>query len=71
LKGTIKSTSTLELADEQRGSARGGQHPAGLQNKGILMDKTVVNFMKAPDSQIKIKSSSKKLVSRCTFDVFY
>ena len=67
LKGTIKSTSTLELADEQRGSARGGQHPASRQNMGILMDKTVVNFMKAPESQIKIKSSSKKLVVRSTF----
>jgi vesicle-fusing ATPase len=70
LKGTIKSVSTLELADEQRGSARGGQHPASRQNMGILMDKTAVSFLKAPDSKIKIKSSSKKLVSRSTFDVF-
>ena len=70
LKGTIKSTSTLELADEQRGSAR-VSHPASRQNVGILMEKTDVNFMKAPESQIKIKSSSKKLVSRSTFDVFY
>ena len=66
LKGTIKSTSTLELADEQRGSVRGSQYPASRQNVGILMEKTDVNFMKAPESQIKIKSSSKKLVSRFT-----
>lgn len=71
LKATIKSTSILELADEQRGSVRGSQHPASRQNVGILMDKTDVTFMKAPDSQIKIKSSSKKLVSRSTFNVFY
>lgn len=67
MKGTIKSTSILELADEQRGSARGGYHPASRQNVGVLMDKTDVNFMKAPDSQIKIKSSSKKLVSPIYF----
>ena len=71
LKGTIKSISTLELADEQRGGARGGRNPASRQNAGILMDKTVVNFLKAPDSKIKIKSSSKKLVSRSTFSIFY
>ena len=71
LKGTIKSTSTLELADEQRGGSRGGYHPASRQNAGILMDKTDVNFMKAPESRIKIKSSSKKLVSRSLFDIFY
>lgn len=70
LKATIKSTSILELADEQRGS-RGSQHPASRQNVGILMDKTDVTFMKAPDSQIKIKSSSKKLVIRSTFHIFY
>ena len=66
LKGTIKSISILELADEQRGSARGGQHPASRRNGGILMEKSDVTFMKAPESQIKIKSSSKRLVSRST-----
>ena len=71
MKGTIKSISILELADEQWGSARDGQHPTSRQNAGILMEKTDVTFMKALDSQIKIKSSSRKLVSRSTFNVFY
>ena len=35
----------------------------GIQNMGILMDKTDVNFIKAGDSLIKIKSSSKKWVN--------
>ncbi|KAF8806300.1 vesicular-fusion protein SEC18 [Phlegmacium glaucopus] len=61
LKATIKSISILELADEQRGGARGGQQAASRQkNMGILMEKTDITIMKAPDSQIKIKSSSKK-----------
>ena len=71
LKATIKSISILELADEQRGSARGGHQIASRQNMGILMEKTDVTFMKAPDSQIKIKSSSKKFVTRPPLEVFY
>jgi len=70
LKATIKSISILELADEQRGGARGGQR-ASRQNVGILMEKTDVTFMKAPDSPIKLKSNSKKSVTRSTFEVFY
>jgi vesicle-fusing ATPase len=66
LKATIKSISILELADEQRGSAHGGHN----QNVGILMENTDVTFMKAPDSQIKIKSSSKKFVTGFTSEVF-
>jgi vesicle-fusing ATPase len=53
LKATIKSLMTVDLADPQR---RGGS----LQNTGILMEKTDVNFVKDPTSAIKIKSSSKK-----------
>lgn len=68
LKVTIKSISILELAEEQRGSARGGP---SRQNVGILMEKTDVTFMKAPDSRIKIKSSSNKSVTGSTFEVFY
>ena len=64
LKGTIKSISTLELADEQRGVSLFGQYPVSHQDVGILMDKTDIKFLKAGDSKIKIKSSSKKLVLR-------
>ena len=70
LKATIKAISILELADEQRGGARGGQQTAN-HNMGILMEKTDVTFMKAPDSPIKIKSSSKKSVNRSSFQVLY
>jgi vesicle-fusing ATPase len=65
LKATIKSISIVELADEQQGSAHGSHH----QNVGILMENTDVTFMKAPDSQIKIKSSLKKFVTGFTFEV--
>jgi vesicle-fusing ATPase len=65
LKATIKLISIVELADEQWGSAHSGHH----QNMGILMENTNVTFMKAPDSQIKIKSSSKKFMTRFTFEV--
>lgn len=55
LKGIVKAIGTLELADAQR---RGGaSSPANI---GILMDKTDINLIKAGDSAIKIKSSSKK-----------
>ena len=64
LKATVKSISILELADEQRGSACSGQQAASRRNVGILMEKTDVTFIKAPDSHIKIKSSSKKLVTK-------
>ncbi len=59
LKGKIKSVSVLELADEQRRGSRGGGSGA-RRDSGILMEKTDVNFMKAPNSNIKLKSSSKK-----------
>lgn len=55
LKGTVMAVGTVELADAQR---RGVGN--ALQNAGILMDKTDVSFIKAGDSAIKIKSSSKK-----------
>ncbi|GAW01008.1 vesicular-fusion protein SEC18 [Lentinula edodes] len=59
LKGFVRAVSVLELAEEQRrgGGGGGGRAP---QHMGILMDKTDVTFMKAPDSAIKIKSSAKK-----------
>jgi vesicle-fusing ATPase len=61
LKAAVKSLSVVELADEQRrGVSSFERGPGPLQSMGILMDKTDVTFMKAPDSAIKIKSSSKK-----------
>lgn len=61
LKGKIKSVSVLELADEQRRGSRGeGLGSGARRDSGILMEKTDVNFMKAPNSNIKLKSSAKK-----------
>ena len=57
LKAFVKGVGLLELADEQR---KGGQQGKRVDNMGILMDKTDVGFLKAGDSTIKIKSSSKK-----------
>ncbi|KIK67694.1 hypothetical protein GYMLUDRAFT_81253 [Collybiopsis luxurians FD-317 M1] len=58
LRGVVQSLSVLELAEEQRrGPGGGGRAP---QHFGIVMDKTDVTFMKASDSAIKIKASSKK-----------
>lgn len=62
LKGTVKSVSVLELADEQRRGIPGGGGAGGRRDNGILMEKTDVNFLKAPDSPIKLKSSAKKYV---------
>ncbi|KAH0587975.1 hypothetical protein H2248_006720 [Termitomyces sp. 'cryptogamus'] len=61
LKANVKAVSTLDLADEQRRGApsggSGGQQPG---NFGIIMDRTDVTILKAPDSKIKIKSSATK-----------
>jgi vesicle-fusing ATPase len=65
LKGTVVSLSVLELADEQRSRLRGGGG-ASRKDSGILMEKTDVNFLKASDSPIRLKSSAKKFV----FDIF-
>lgn len=62
LKATIKSVAVLDLADEQRRGAPGGQRSANHHQMGIIMEKTDITFMKAPDSAIKIKSSAKKYV---------
>ncbi|KAL0580740.1 transport between ER and Golgi ATPase protein [Marasmius crinis-equi] len=57
LKGLVKGASVLEIADEQR---RGAQHQSGPKDAGVVMGKTDITFMKAPDSAIKLKSSAKK-----------
>ncbi|KAF5393083.1 hypothetical protein D9757_001265 [Collybiopsis confluens] len=59
LRGLIHSVSVIELADEQRRGGGGGGGRAS-QHSGIVMDKTDITFMKAPDSAIKIKASAKK-----------
>ena len=54
IKGTVKGVNVVELPDAQRH----GAPPAS--NYGVLMEKTDVTIMKAPDSNIRIKSSAKK-----------
>jgi vesicle-fusing ATPase len=56
LKATVKGLSAVDLPDSQR---RGGNSPP---DTGVLMEKTDVTFTKAPDSDIKIKSSATKCV---------
>ena len=63
-KATVKGVSILELADEQRKGVAPGQRSLNHEYMGIIMDKTDVTFMKAPDSAIKIKSSVKKYVNQ-------
>ncbi|GJJ06488.1 hypothetical protein Clacol_000680 [Clathrus columnatus] len=58
LKAIVKSLGILELSAGQRKGA--APPPARSMNMGVVMDKTDVNFFKAPDSKIKIKSSSKR-----------
>ncbi|KAJ7591439.1 vesicular-fusion protein SEC18 [Mycena floridula] len=62
MRGVVKGVSLLELADEQRrGVAPAHQSTDHSRHfTGIIMDKTDVAFMKAPDSAMKIKSSAKK-----------
>ena len=49
LRGTIMNVQIVELPNQRA--------PA---NYGVVMEKTDVNFIKAADSQIKLKSSAKK-----------
>ncbi|KAI0080819.1 AAA-domain-containing protein [Panus rudis PR-1116 ss-1] len=56
LKATVKGVQIVELPDVQRR----GNLPPEASYMGILMERTDVNFIKAPDSAIKIKSSAKK-----------
>lgn len=60
LKGTVKGTG-LVATNQQRG---------GVGSMGLLMERTDITFVKAPDSAIKIKGSAKKSVptsSICPF----
>lgn len=60
LKAIVKSVALVELADEQRKGAHRVSQATSHVLSGIIMDKTDVNFMKASDSWIKIRSSAKK-----------
>ena len=60
LKANVKAVSLLDLADEQRRGVPQGQRSGNHEHFGIVMEKTDVTFMKAPDSAIKIKSSAKR-----------
>ena len=64
LKASVKGLGVLELADGQQ-KRKGSAH--GVSHMGVLMDRTDVVFIKAPDSRIKIKSSEKKCVSTPAF----
>jgi vesicle-fusing ATPase len=59
LNAVVKGIGHIELAANQQkpGSGRSAA-PAGAF--GILMEQTDVNWMKAPDSAIKIKNSARK-----------
>ena len=57
LKMTVTSMSLVELPDRRNISLSGIRSQMEM---GVVMDRTEVNIMKAGDSMIKIKSSSKK-----------
>jgi vesicle-fusing ATPase len=57
LKMTVASMSLVELSDKQN-KPRSGKQPQ--MEMGVVMSGTDINIMKASDSMIKIKSSSKK-----------
>jgi len=57
LKMTVSSMSLVELSDKQNKPRSGKQLQMEM---GVVMSGTDINIMKASDSMIKIKSSSKK-----------
>jgi vesicle-fusing ATPase len=59
LKMTVVSMSLIELPDKQNRARSGRQTQMEM---GIVMSGTDVNIMKAADSMIKIKSTSKRRV---------
>ncbi|KAG9000183.1 transport between ER and Golgi ATPase protein [Tulasnella sp. JGI-2019a] len=56
LKGIVRGMQQVEFPNKKGGSGGGG----GGASMGLLMEKTDITFMKAPDSAIKIKSSTRK-----------
>ncbi|KAM6496126.1 vesicular-fusion protein SEC18 [Amanita muscaria] len=60
-KATVRSVAVLELADEQqRGRNVPTQRLPEYYTRGVLMERTEVNISKAPDSNVKLKASTKK-----------
>lgn len=68
LKAVVRGVNVAELQQLDKGSS-GGAPPSGAGalggDKGILMAQTQINFLRAPDSSIKIKASGKRYV--CAF----
>ena len=60
LKALVKSVAVLDLADEQRRGSHGPPPSTKYRLSGIIMAKTDVNFMKDPESSIKIRASANK-----------
>lgn len=59
LKGTVRGVQLVDMT-ERAGAAA---------TLGLVMDRTDINFIKAADSLIKIKASSKKSVNRNRLDL--
>jgi len=60
LKALVKSVAVLDLADEQRRGSHGPPPSTKYRFSGIIMGKTDVNFMKDPESPIRIRASANK-----------
>lgn len=60
-KATVGNVVVLELADEQqRGRNVPTQRLPEYYTRGVLMERTEVSILKAPDSNVKLKASTKK-----------
>ncbi|KAF8638609.1 hypothetical protein AX17_002150 [Amanita inopinata Kibby_2008] len=60
-KAVVRSILVIELADEQqKGRPAPSQRSAGYHSRGVLMERTEVNVLKAPDSTVKLKANSKR-----------
>ncbi|KAK2466000.1 hypothetical protein APHAL10511_001641 [Amanita phalloides] len=62
-KASVSNVTIVELADEQQ-RGRVTERPQEYYTRGILMERTEVNIMKASDSTVKLKASTKKAPSR-------
>lgn len=60
LKAAVKSLALYNLAEEQQKGGRDVRKAPGHSDMGVLFGKTDITVMKASDSPIKLKSSSKK-----------
>jgi len=58
-RATVKDLAIVELADEQQ-RGRVSEHPPEYYTRGIAMERTEVNILKAANSTVKLKASTKK-----------